>query len=66
MSWKHWAAILIVIGAGILLQIPRHGDDSMNEHAHDAGTAEVTRPAPSNQDVAGPYRTVDLEVTGMT
>ena len=60
MSWKHWAAVLVVIGIGIVLQIPRHEQEMVE---HDAGAAAHT---PVEADPQGPYRTVALEVTGMT
>lgn len=62
MSWKHWVAIVLVIGLGIVLQIPRH-DPAMEEHQH---TDRTTASATASDDPAGPYRTVALEVTGMT
>lgn len=73
MSWKHWTAVIVVIGFGIVWQIPRH-DDTMTEaaegHAHPAA-GDVAAPdgataTPSQADTAGPYRTIALEVTGMT
>ena len=66
MSWKQWTAILVVIGGGILLQIPRQADERMTDTAAAAGTDEAQLAQPTVQDVAGPYRTVNLEVTGMT
>lgn len=64
MSWKHWTAVVVVIGAGILLQIPRH--DPMfiaaGEHMRGAAAPVSSRSA----EAVGPYRTVALEVTGMT
>lgn len=64
MSWKHWTAILVVIGAGIVLQIPR--DAGEMEEPRQA--VEMTPPDGSTgaEEAAGPYRTIALEVTGMT
>lgn len=61
MGWKQWSAVAVVIGGGILLQIPAHDDMEMDS----AGTGHLEMPA-SMADVQGPYRTVALEVTGMT
>jgi hypothetical protein len=58
MSWKEWSAVLVVIGAGILLQVPRH--DSMST----AGTHSDGMHAP--EEPMGVGKTVVLEVTGMT
>lgn len=61
MSWKEWAAVGVVIGAGILLQIPGHDELEMDHEA--MGDGEV----PAEMAAAtGPYRTVALDVTGMT
>lgn len=74
MTRKEWTAVIVVVGLGIVLQIPRH-DESMTErpeeHAHpaagvgpsDAFSAESFAREP---EPAGPYRTIALEVTGMT
>jgi hypothetical protein len=52
--------VAVVIGGGILLQIPSHND----AEGHLAmGHSEM--PA-SMADVQGPYTTVALDVTGMT
>lgn len=60
MGWKQWLAIGVVIGGGILLQIPKDHSSRMDraaeEHAAMNGTAEAE----------GPYATVALEVMGMT
>lgn len=66
MSWKHWTAILVVIGGGILLQIQRQADERMTDTVAAAGPDESQRAQPTVQAVAGPYRTLDLDVTGMT
>lgn len=62
MTWKHWVAVVLVIGLGIVLQMPRH-DRTMEEHQP---TGRTTAPATASDAPAGPYRTVALEVTGMT
>ena len=69
MSWKHWTAVLVVIGFGIVLQIPSHEGDTMEEHSHTPGGAASTTESnavPIAAEPAGPYRTMVLEVTGMT
>ena len=70
MSRKHWNVVAVVIGAGILLQIPGHGGRGEEHGGHTA--VEVPARA-SDQSrgagpdpAAGPYRTIVLEVTGMT
>ena len=61
MSWKEWTAVGLVIGGGILLQIPGH--DVVPRDHEDMGHGEM----PAEMAVAtGPYRTVALDVTGMT
>jgi hypothetical protein len=74
MSRKEWIAVIVVIGLGIVWQIPRH-DDAMPAGAepHALSPAEVqpaegerpSEPAAAAEPV-GPYRTIALEVTGMT
>ena len=64
MSWKHWTAVLVVIGGGILIQIPRH-DMPVPDHRHGGAAIASTEPNSSGSAI-GPYRTVGLEVTGMT
>ena len=60
MSSKEWAAVAVVIGAGIVLQIPGHeemvGPEAREHSETPADMAEV----------AGPYERVVLDVTGMT
>ena len=60
MGWKQWAAVVVVIGAGIVLQIPDHGDALMDHQA--MGDADMTQAS----DVQGPFTRVALNVTGMT
>ena len=63
MSWKHWMAVLGVIGLGIVLQIADHDAASMD---HPAAPAATASPTGAEAEPSGPYRTVALEVTGMT
>lgn len=70
MSWKQWTAIVLVIGVGIVLQIPLH-EGEMEEHPHPtAGETSSDSPpsdaAPGASEPVGPHRTIDLHVTGMT
>ncbi len=61
MGWKQWSAVAVVIGGGILLQIPGHEDAAMDHGA------TVQRDVPADMaDVEGTLRTVALDVTGMT
>ncbi|HUG39932.1 MAG TPA: hypothetical protein VMM12_05585 [Longimicrobiales bacterium] len=63
MSWKQWTAVALVAGVGIVLQIPEHRDQPTEGHSH----APVAPTAPSpDESVPNPFRTVVLEVTGMT
>lgn len=69
MSWKHWTAVLVVIGLGIVLQIPRHDSETTDEHAHtpgDAASPTESSDVPVAAEPVGPWRTMVLEVTGMT
>ncbi len=61
MSWKEWTAVSVVIGAGILLQIPGHDDAQMDHEAMGHGDMPAHMAA-----ATGVYRTVALDVTGMT
>jgi hypothetical protein len=74
MSRREWIAVGLVIGLGLVWQIPRHDDAvSSGEEPHTHAPAEVqgmergraSVPADA-ANVAGPYRTITLEVTGMT
>lgn len=61
MGWRQWSLVVVVIGGGILLQIP--GRDSMEVPARSDGT----HGAPSAiAETPGLYTGVALEVTGMT
>lgn len=60
MGWKQWLAVGLVIGGGILLQIPPHDPAGMD---HEMSRGDM----PTEMvEVEGPYRTVALEVMGMT
>ena len=61
MGWQQWSAVAVVIGGGIVLQIPGHDDPEMDHAA--MGQGEM--PA-SMAEVQGPYTTVALDVAGMT
>lgn len=61
MGWKQWSAVAVVIGGGILLQIPGHDAANMDHAAMGHGDMPEEM-----AEAQGPYRTVALEVTGMT
>lgn len=61
MTRKHWTAVLVVIGLGIVSQIPGH-EEAMTEHRPLEERSALADAAAAN----GPYRTIALEVTGMT
>jgi hypothetical protein len=61
MGWKQWTGVAVLIGGGILLQIPGH-DEAETDHAA-MGHSEM--PA-DMAEAQGPYTTVALDVTGMT
>lgn len=61
MGWKQWSAVAVVIGGGILLQIPGHDEMEM-----DTGVVGQDQMPAEMAHVTGPYRTVALDVTGMT
>ena len=60
MGWKQWSAVAVVIGGGILLQIPRY-DAVMDQGAMLRGDVPADM-----ADVEEAFRTVALDVTGMT
>lgn len=60
MSMKEWVAIAVVIGGGILLQIPGH--DAM-EMSHEGMEHSV---APEMEEVTLGLERVELHVSGMT
>ena len=61
MGWKQWSAVAVLIGGGILLQIPGHDTAEMDH----AAMGHETLPA-DMAEAQGPYTTVALDVTGMT
>lgn len=61
MGWKQWTAVAVLIGGGILLQIPGHDDAEMDHAAMGHGEMPADM-----ADAQGPYTTVALDVTGMT
>ena len=66
MSKRTWLIVALVLGGGILLQVPTGGDHGEHHAAdgHDHGAmTEMTTPA--SAQLPG-TRTVALEVTGMT
>lgn len=63
MTRREWAAVVLVIGGGILLQIPGHDDGAMDHAGMDhAGMdhAEMEHGADARLE------TVVFDVTGMT
>ena len=61
MGWKQWSLVAVLIGGGILLQIPGHDDMEMDREA-----VEHADPPAGMIDPPPPFKTVALEVTGMT
>ena len=61
MGWKQWSAVAVVIGGGILLQIPGHDAAEMDhtEMGHSEMPADLA-------EAEGTFLTVALDVTGMT
>ena len=72
MSRKEWIAVILVVGLGIVWQIPRHDEPTpagVEPRAHPPAEREgegAERVGAAALEDAGPYRTVTLEVTGMT
>lgn len=64
MSHKEWAAAALVIGLGILLQIPGHHAADMAGMNHAGGMRDVN--ATPDPSTPATRRTVILDVTGMT
>jgi hypothetical protein len=61
MTSNEWAAVAVVVGGGILLQIPGHNEIEMDHAAMESGET------PADMAVAaGPYEQVALDVKGMT
>ena len=74
MSRKEWIAVFVVIGLGIVWQIPRH-DDAMpadvEHHTHSPAEVQTEEGEQASErataaEPVGAYRTIALEVTGMT
>jgi len=73
VSWKEWTILIVVLGTVVGLQVMGHGGA---EHAHGDGhadngpAADAPRPTgatrPEAGAEAGMFRTVVLEVRGMT
>lgn len=61
MSWKEWTAVGVVVGIGIVLQIP-----GGNEMGMDQDAATLREMPADTATTIGTYRTVALDVTGMT
>lgn len=61
MGWRQWSLVAVVIGGGILLQIPGH--DSMEMPGRGDGAYGAP---PAMAEMPAPYTTVALQVTGMT
>lgn len=61
MGWKQWSAVAVLIGGGILLQIPGHDEAEMDHAAMGRGEMPADM-----AEAQGPYTTVALDVTGMT
>lgn len=59
MSLKQWAPVVLVIGASYVLQPPAQG--GLTEPGHAGVESSV-----SLVEAPGQYRTVELDVTGMT
>ncbi len=60
MTSKEWAAVAVVVGAGILLQIPGHEEMAVPEsREHSEMPADMA-------ELLGPYERVALDVTGLT
>lgn len=64
MTWKHWTAVVLglVVGGGVVVQLSRQDE---NDQEHRPAVQHVEPTADGDAPV-GPYRTVALEVTGMT
>ena len=61
MGWKQWSAVAVLIGGGILLQIPGHDEAEMDHAAMSQGEMPADM-----AEAQGPHTTVVLDVTGMT
>ena len=61
MGWKQWSAVAVVIGGGIVLQIPGHDPMEMDRGSMEHGEMPADMAA-----AQGTFRTVALDITGMT
>jgi hypothetical protein len=59
MGWKQWSTVAAVIGGGILLQIPAQDEADRAAMGHGEMPADMAV-------TQGTFRTVALDVTGMT
>jgi len=71
MDWKQWSLVVVLIGGGILLQIPGHDDAEMDHGTVQPGAMDHDASGPAAMpagmaDPRPPYATVALDVTGMT
>lgn len=69
MGWKQWTMVAVVIGGGILLQIPGHDDMGMADRGavDRTGAGSMTDGLPEGMaEMPAAYTTVALDVTGMT
>jgi hypothetical protein len=61
VNGRHWVAVILVLGAGILLQIPGFGGGMGGD-----GTTAAGDPALGQMPGESPTTSVLLEVTGLT
>ena len=61
MGWKQWSAVAVLIGGGILLQIPGQDEAEMDHAAMGHGEMPADM-----AEAQGSYTTVVLDITGMT
>lgn len=69
MSKTQWGLVVVVLGTGVLLQIPRHDHHAADGHDHPELTLGGTNESDggiSASDIPGPGVTVELAVSGMT
>jgi hypothetical protein len=66
MGWKEWSAVAVVIGGGILLQIPGHDDMDMDHAVVDHEEMEPGEVSTDPAEAQGAFSTVTLAVIGMT
>ena len=68
MSRMQWILVLVLIVGGILLQIPEGGGDMAMPGDVTAGAAAsgASGSGAVEREPDGPYRTLVLDVTGMT